>query len=957
MKTVLFSIFFWTLCFATMLGQNSIKIYPYPMTPSEHPDYSRHLVQSPDASLFENKTEFIALRDLTGNYNEKLDLWINKDKLGKILWVSYPFIYQENIKEIVSEIKRRGLYLFDLWGYVPGSGPGGYWKQFVLPDSISSLFETELGNRWLGMDNGEQDGRYVGSYAPHMYPMGVDRKQQYLNFQRHFEEMGNQLGNKMSTLVSLNFGHYFLKEGVYALIGAETAQGLPNSQIYYSFIRGAGKQYGVSWFGNASVWNRWGFKTYDKDATNIDEDYNSGGPLKGTSLSLLKRLMYNHLMYDCLAVGFEGSMRVDNEKLSPIGKIQQSAAKWVDKYGDPGIMYTPVAVMVDFFSGWTFPRHLYSRQAYKLWGNLPYEKPNYFTDGVLDLLYPGYQDASYYKDERGFIAPTPYGDIADCLMTDAPLWVLKQYPVLIIADEIQRSSEINDKLETYVKDGGHLVITSASLKNMPNGIAGICVGKKAYTSASEIEYNGDKIQETAEYNLLQLKYPSCAKVIQWSDTIPVTVELNSGKGMITVFASPFGITDQPQCELPALAQEEQVLAKPFPVLNHVKVLLNNIFSSVQLFSANPALSMITCYKGNNEYTVLISNDKWYPQKFHIGTKTGKIASIKELETDLSEMKAVGFTPKIVRASIGKNTHNTIAGGSVRIFKVNLQDADISVMPKINLDRPKHKISLVLRNTLNIKEEILKRPTFFEHYDRVVVDWRYLYNKEKNRLQQEGDWINRQKLKVSVDLTSGINLFPDLRIVNNDELPYKKSMAIIKNVMDKMSALGADVLLLSTQQTIENNFTPENFNKSLRETFIELADYAKEKNIQLFLKQVYARTPSSISDLKKLVDDVNRGNFTFSPSLALLLLDEGNIRKNITLLKQMKIENIVVSGTAKDIHQQLWNTSYPLYKYQNKEKAKEILKQFPNVEYIMDGIYASPDEEYLDVKNIHAILAD
>ena len=173
-------------------------------------------------------------------------------------------------------------------------------------------------------------------------------------------------------------------------------------------------------------------------------------------------------------------------------------------------------------------------------------------------MYPGYQDASYYKDERGFIAPTPYGDIADCLMTDAPLWVLKQYPVLIIADEIQRSSEINDKLETYVKDGGHLVITSASLKNMPNGIAGICVGKKAYTSASEIEYNGDKIQETAEYNLLQLKYPSCAKVIQWSDTIPVTVELNSGKGMITVFASPFGITDQPQCELPALAQEEQV---------------------------------------------------------------------------------------------------------------------------------------------------------------------------------------------------------------------------------------------------------------------------------------------------------------------------------------------------------------------------------------------------------------
>jgi hypothetical protein len=74
--------------------------------------------------------------------------------------------------------------------------------------------------------------------------------------------MGDDLGHKHAALVSLNFGHYFLKEGTYTLIGAETAQGLPNSQVYYAFIRGGGKQYGVPWFGNASVWNRWGYKTY-----------------------------------------------------------------------------------------------------------------------------------------------------------------------------------------------------------------------------------------------------------------------------------------------------------------------------------------------------------------------------------------------------------------------------------------------------------------------------------------------------------------------------------------------------------------------------------------------------------------------------------------------------------------------------------------------------------------------
>lgn len=229
-KIFVLSILFGLLYPDQSFAQNSVRLYPYQMNPSRHPDFHRYHIKSPDASFFDDKIQFIALRDLSGDYKQKLDQWVDKDKLGNILWVSYPLIFQDNLKEVVAEIKKRDLYLFDLWGYIPGSGPGGYWTQFVIPDGVLDLFETELGNRWLGMDNGEQDGRYVGAFAPRMYPMGADRKQQYFNFQRHFQEMGDQLGNKMATLVSLNFGHYFLKEGVYTLIGAETAQGLPNSQ-------------------------------------------------------------------------------------------------------------------------------------------------------------------------------------------------------------------------------------------------------------------------------------------------------------------------------------------------------------------------------------------------------------------------------------------------------------------------------------------------------------------------------------------------------------------------------------------------------------------------------------------------------------------------------------------------------------------------------------------------------
>ncbi|MCU0248388.1 MAG: hypothetical protein MUC42_17600 [Bryobacter sp.] len=241
-----------------------IRVYSHLLAPREHPDYERRAVQPPTWSTFKNRTQFTTLRgfnvenDRIIGYAEELEKFTRKFELGDVVWPSYPILFATNLAEFAGEIARRDLYLFDIWGYVPGSGPGGYWQQFRAPKEAFTTLEQTLGERWLGTDIGEQDGRYIGGYANQMTPASADRFQQYLNFQRHFERMSDDLGNRHATLVSLNFGHYFLKEGTYTLIGAETAQALPNSQVYYAFIRGAGKQYGVPWFGNASIYNRWG---------------------------------------------------------------------------------------------------------------------------------------------------------------------------------------------------------------------------------------------------------------------------------------------------------------------------------------------------------------------------------------------------------------------------------------------------------------------------------------------------------------------------------------------------------------------------------------------------------------------------------------------------------------------------------------------------------------------------
>ncbi len=88
----------------------------------------------------------------------------------------------------------------------------------------------------------------------------------------------------------------------------------------------------------------------------------------------------------------------------------------------------------------------------------------------------------------------------------------------------------------------------------------------------------------------------------------------------------------------------------------------------------------------------------------------------------------------------------------------------------------------------IQDEVLLRPTFFQHFDGVAVDWKYVANRDQAALEQEAGWIGLQKLRVLVDLTSGVNLFPDLRLVDNIKPDYARSMASIREVVEKMGIL-------------------------------------------------------------------------------------------------------------------------------------------------------------------------
>ena len=292
--------------------------------PAANPESDRHHVQAPPAALFpRGRTRFSGYR---GGCDAAALASYRASGLGDILWPQYPILNQNDaaLEACLQRVADAGLAMVDVSNYVPGdtdvcdgSPPASSSVcEYHLPPGKAAIATRVLGDSFTGMDNGEQDGRWVGRYSKTLAGGGgaPSRLASMLHFERHFRRLGDDLGNKLMALNSLYYPHYFARAGLYTGLAAETAQGLPNAQLFYAFLRGAMKQFATLLWGNVSVYNRFGFKKCDK----------SGCSAAGTSLALMKRLMLAQLVYGVSIFGLEAYLE-DGWALTPMGKMQKAA--------------------------------------------------------------------------------------------------------------------------------------------------------------------------------------------------------------------------------------------------------------------------------------------------------------------------------------------------------------------------------------------------------------------------------------------------------------------------------------------------------------------------------------------------------------------------------------------------------------------------------------------------------
>ena len=983
-----------TVLAAAALSGEALRLYTYPMDPAENPDFHRYPVEHPGLSVFDRVPEFATLRDLDETDGELVDYeqlvqqfcLDENTTLGRLIWPGdSTLLFAKNYRQFIDYVASRGLYITSIHGFSPvGEG-------FLPPPEVLEYLSDKLGPRWFGMAAGEQDGHYYDALVWEEVPLNAERSSQYLHFRDYFRGLEEVLGPRMTTLMSSVYPHYELKSGHYTMAGAETSQHGPNSQLRYAFIRGAGKQYGVLWYGNVSVYNRWGYKKYSKPATasknakstppkpkrSGSRNYtcskgSESGPVCGTSLNLIKRLMYAHMIYGSGYVSIEREWFYTElpHQLSPIGLLQHNAYLWSQQVKAMGVHIAPLALYLEFFSGWAAPR-LKRGYEYHVWNNLPYSAGDHLTDGLLRMVYPSYQDASYFHDETGISSPTPYGDGLDVLLSDAASWVLEQYDTVLVASELTGGVEVEANLRSFLEAGGNLVITAGNLASLPGHTLGVNVSSAPCSLVGEgakvVLSTGEVLMERYNMSICDLRFPTNATVLASlinGTPLAVALPLSSG-GRLTVFASPYAVSatqqGQPQSE------EDQSLSALFPLLDHAQHLLNATLSHSTLFTSTANLTLTVSHIGGYDFHVLVSNPELRQQPLSLVCAQAAITMLREITLDQAEKEQVGYLPDGFQGTpLGNSTASTIAGADTRLFLVTLTSSpSLIFLPHTHPKPPPTGLGLHLHNTHgSIRQDVLFFPTFFQHFSLISVDSDYLTSRDPLSLQEEGAWLKAQGVEVMVDATPSINLFPGLRLTRDDFGLHNSSLALLASLLNKTAMLGAHSLILSLHAFTNNsNQSKADFNATLH----YILAMATPLNITVHMLDA-RKNPFSLPALIRALDSFSLHNMSITLSLARLI-NYGDYSQYDSIIK-LRSPMMYVSAPAWDSLGIGYAVNMPISCANTTGKAQIIsalthvcslracpYSASPSYPLILDAAYKSRDELMKDILFLEAFLLD
>lgn len=469
-----------------------------------------------------------------------------------------------------------------------------------LPFTIHSLFSTTFdaplinddlyarirhvaGSHWHGFHTTEWTDHYNFSAEARAEPRPTTRREAYAAAQSWYQQRAAMHYHDVTAMAgSWRWDHYAA-----AWSGGRGLQDepgpSPGAQLNSLFTRGAARQYGRLWHTEIAPGTHDGYAWVENDyMTRCRPHDTRAHETTGCSISWARRMMYLTYMWGTQSLwsevpAFGSDTTADGHMaLSPLGRTTADFFEFTATHPDRGVPYTPIGLVLDRMHGWS-GRQLYpDRYPNLTWTYLQPDGGDMMKDALFDLLYPGH---FHTLNEHHALAPTPYGDLFDVMLSDSHAEHLAAYPAIFLlgglADDMDAA--LAHRLESYVRDGGTLVINVAQgTEHFDEAFLGVCVTRDT-AHANRARCRLDQTCSTGRRFTYQIIRVRGAEVCFDTDAAnPLVTRHCVGRGTVILSTVPYLLQDSGSavCFLPHLLEHLTCGLMPFQVFGDVEYALN-----------------------------------------------------------------------------------------------------------------------------------------------------------------------------------------------------------------------------------------------------------------------------------------------------------------------------------------------------------------------------------------------
>ena len=457
--------------------------------------------------------------------------------------------------------------------------------------AVWKLLNGELKEQFLGWVSGESVGYVWYQSAKELKVAPEMPRQELLEAHRVFytnaigrkwaEIFHTQTGAMWDRLIpaqstsSTSFAHALSEWGV-RLLGMETAAVQPMIGMRIAFTRGAVRQYGGAFlyyhapnFGDTAT-------TFTKAQNFAGPDYflhSRYGATMGPSLSWYRKSYYLYYMSGASAIyleqGFDQFFKPGPGdqpfQLNPLGRITDEFMHFAEKHPGRGTPYTPVAFLLD-------PAHGFEMTDYPQW---PFEvsQINRSDRALRELFTTAYYPGGVVEgepatgDRQAFVSGV-FGDIFDVLVasrdsgpaatetgvphaasasganksgTISPAGAINSYRAVVAGGSINWTRDWAQRLSTYIRSGGVVVLNAAQTKGLPADLLGVhLLGTTAEADNAKCLAAGEPVQDLTSqlFRYEKVERMGSEVLIEAPNGDPLVTVNKLGRGKVIFCAVP-----------------------------------------------------------------------------------------------------------------------------------------------------------------------------------------------------------------------------------------------------------------------------------------------------------------------------------------------------------------------------------------------------------------------------------